>query len=679
MVRESATRVAGDIATLRDKIRRHDRLYYQESNPAISDMAYDLLYRRLQELESQHPELYDASSPTQRVGETRSEAFESFTHTVPMLSIDNCFDLDGLDVFHAGIEAAGIAARYAVEYKIDGIALAVTWEDGRLMRAVTRGTGIEGDCVTGNAKTIGNLPLILQRHDAETPRQFEVRGEVYIPLAHFMAFRAAEIDAGRDAPANPRNSAAGGMRTLNPAEAARRPLRFFAHSAGPQTSLSHGEFMNECWKLGISTVPGFYDLDWAGVKASIEQMIQKLPMLDIPIDGIVVKVDSFEHQSQLGAGTKYPKWARAYKWERVEGTTTVQDIKIQVGKSGILAPVAELTPVEIDGSVVSRASLFNRDEIARLDIRIGDQVVVEKAGKIIPHIVRVNIANREGRGLIPFAFPAKCPVCDAEAVQDVDGVYIRCSSPSTCPAQLRASLISYGARDRLDIDGLGPVLVDKLMQAKLLTNLADLYTLCDKEPQMLKLDGIGRTKVARLRAGIEASKERPLDKLLAGLNIRHLGRTAGHLMARRFGTLLDCVGATDAELRGIPGFGAAIVESWQRFVRSDAGIMLLLDLMNAGVNQGEPVPEGQELGLLDGLSIVPTGKFVQWGREEIKAAIRNAGGKPSSSVSKNTSFIVAGKAPGGKKMQKATELDIEVIDEQAFAAKLEFQVSNVLG
>jgi len=743
MPRDAVSADDARVVELRTQIRDHDRRYFVEGQPTISDAEYDRLMQELQALEASNPMLHDDNSPTQRIFDATLEQFEQHPHDPPMLSVENAFSLDELDAFHAACSAHAPDVRYAVEYKIDGIALALHYEGGKLVRALTRGDGEVGDDVVHNAKTLRSIPLTLRRTsqleggEPTLPPTVEIRGEVYITRDDFAAYRETVRAAGGELPANPRNTASGAMRLLSSVECAQRPLRFVAHSAGnvEDLSLTHGDFLAAVRAGGIPTVPHAKGgLTYAQVKEYIATLIDLLgamPHVNIPVDGIVVKVDNFTHRHTIGVGTRHPHWAKAYKWQRIEEETTVRNIRIQVGKTGVLTPVAELVPVEIDGSTVSNASLFNQDEIARLDIRIGDHVIVEKAGAIIPHVVRTlpehrsdaaeeveardvipgqqifratdsnwytvldisPLSDEEGAALCletegqtltvaqdrtvmvrtpcePFEFPTVCPSCGGAVERDPDGVYIRCVNATQCPAQLEATLLAFGSRKCLDIDGMGPKLVQTLMQGGLVTSIADLYGLHAKRDEMIQLPGIKAGKADKLLAGIEASKQAPLDRLLAGLNIRHVGAEASRVLVRRFGTLLDIVAAPEEQLRALPGFGDAIVTSLRQFFASDDALRLLSRLMVAGINQGHPPTDEERVGPLEGMTVVPTGTFASWDREGVKEVIRRAGGKASSSVSRRTALIVAGTAPGGKKLEAAQKHGITVEDESTFIQRL---------
>ena len=664
--------VREEIESLSRELERHNRLYYVEARPEISDLEYDQLLKRLEALEAEHPELASPDSPTQKVGGTPIDGFTTIEHRVPMISIDNVYDEPALREFDVRVrKLLDTQPEYTIEYKIDGVALALIYENGQLTQAVTRGDGRVGDDVTHNARTIGGVPLRL--NSDSPPAVLEIRGEAYIANSDFAHIRAEQEREGEQSFANPRNATAGALKTLDPKVCAKRRLRFFAHGIGYTEGISHAkhtEYLEDLRSLGVPTSPGtaaFPDIDTLLEYA--QSMMESLHELDFEVDGLVIKVNSFAQRDTLGFTSKAPRWVIAYKWERYEGTTRVESIGIQVGKTGALTPVAHLEPVEIAGTTVSRSSLHNRDEINRLSIRIGDWVVVEKAGKIIPHVVRVEEHRRDGSE-IPFEFPTRCPECDSDVVQDEGGVYIRCQNPS-CPAQLRETLRFFASRSAMDVDGLGIKLIEQLIDAGLLSSLADIYRLRDRRDAILDLPRVGEKSVDNLLAAIETTKERPLWRLLVGLNIRHVGTRLAQVLATKFG-IVDAIMEQSAEsLAAVDEVGPIIAESVHAFFSSEVGRRTIEELRELGLNMGEPVPEGEAVAeqKLAGLTIVVTGTLTRFTRDEIKELIQQHGGRASGSVSKKTSFVVAG-AEAGSKLTKAQELGIEVLTEDEFVARI---------
>jgi DNA ligase (NAD+) len=664
--------VREEIESLCRDLERHNRLYYVEARPEISDLEYDQLMKRLEALETEHPELASPDSPTQKVGGTPIDGFSTIEHRVPMISIDNVYDEPALREFDARVrKLLDAQPEYTIEYKIDGVALALIYENGHLTQAVTRGDGRVGDDVTHNARTIGGVPLRL--HSDDPPAVLEIRGEAYIANSDFAHIRAEQEREGEQPFANPRNATAGALKTLDPKVCAKRRLRFFAHGIGYTEGISHAkhtEYLEHLRSLGVPTSPGtaaFPDIDTLLEHA--QSMMESLHELDFEVDGLVIKVNSFAQRDTLGFTSKAPRWVIAYKWERYEGTTRVESIGIQVGKTGALTPVAHLEPVEIAGTTVSRSSLHNRDEINRLGIRVGDWVIVEKAGKIIPHVVRVEEHRRDGSE-VPFEFPTRCPECDSDVVQDEGGVYIRCQNPS-CPAQFRETLRFFASRSAMDVDGLGIKLIEQLLEADLLVSLADIYRLRDRRDEILELPRVGEKSVDNLFAAIETTKERPLWRLLVGLNIRHVGTRLAQVLATKFGTV-DAIMEQSAEsLAAVDEVGPIIAESVHAFFSSEVGRRTIEELRELGLNMGQPVPEGEAVAeqKLAGLTIVVTGTLTRFTRDEIKELIQQHGGRASGSVSKKTSFVVAG-ADAGSKLTKAQELGVEVITEDEFLARV---------
>ena len=659
-----------EIEQLRREIDRHNRLYYVESRTEISDREFDRLMARLIELEQAHPEFDQPDSPTHRVGGEPIEGFVTVEHRTPMLSIDNVYDEAGLGEFDRRVRRAlDEPFQYALEYKIDGVALALIYEEGLLKRAVTRGDGRRGDDVTHNARTIRGLPLSLTS-SRPVPPVLEIRGEAYITSTDFAQLRAEQQQRGEEVYANPRNLTAGSLKLLDPKLCARRRLRFLAHGVGYAEGLdatTHTGFLYLLQSFGIAVTPSVQtapDLDEA--LRQIEVMAGEVPELEFEVDGIVLKVDSFAQRDRLGSTSKSPRWVIAYKWEKYEATTRIEQISIQVGRTGKVTPVAHLEPIEIAGTTVSRASLHNRDELERLGVQIGDTVVVEKAGKIIPHVLRVEIEARQGDEQ-PFKFPTHCPECESELVREPEEVDFRCPNPN-CPARLRESLRFFASRGAMDIDGLGIKRVEQLLDAGLVTNLADIYGLKELRSQLLNLERSGEKSVDKLLAGIEASKSRPLWRLLTGLNIRHVGTRNAQVLEAEFGTLDAIIAASEEELAETNEIGPVIASSVKNFFDTPANRELIENFRSAGVNFGTPVerrPPSEGDGPLADRTIVITGTLPTLKRQEAEALVRSHGGKTSSSVSKKTDYVLAGEKAGSK-LDKAQKLEVPVLDEAAF-------------
>ncbi|HEY2759079.1 MAG TPA: NAD-dependent DNA ligase LigA, partial [Pirellulales bacterium] len=526
-----------EIEALREQIRCHDRKYYVDSAPEITDRQYDELMDRLKALESQHSDLVTPDSPTQRVGEQPVEGLPHVEHLVPMLSIDNTYSVEELQQYGARIAKLlpGEAIEWVVELKVDGVAVSLWYEQGRLKRGATRGNGQIGDDITHNVRTIRSVPQTL--HGKRVPPELEARGEIFMTNSDLVRLNEEQARRGQSPFANTRNVTAGTIRVLDPRICAQRHLRFFCHSVGAVEGLkakTHMEFLDEMRNYGIPPTPHVESFpNFQAAVDHCQELIGKLHELDFEVDGLVLKVNNFDQRHRLGFTSKSPRWMIAYKFEKFEASTKLLDIKVSVGKSGAVTPFAELEPVEIAGSVIRRASLHNADEIERKDCRPGDYVIVEKAGKVIPHIVRAETHKRE-TDLPKFHFPTKCPECGTKLVKDENGVYIRCPNLQ-CPAQVRERLRYYAGRSAMDIEGLGDKLVEQLVRDKFVKNYGDLYGLT--EEQLLELERMGKKSAVNLLEQIEASKSRGLARLLNALSIRHVGNRVATILAEHFGSM----------------------------------------------------------------------------------------------------------------------------------------------
>ncbi len=662
-------RVKAKIEKLRAELERHSRLYYVEARPEISDLDFDKLLKQLEQLEEEHPEYDSPDSPTKKVGGEPISGFETVDHRVPMLSIDNVYDESGVIEFDKRVRKLlpDQKLHYTVEYKIDGVALALLYVDGELTLGVTRGNGEQGDNITHNARTVGGVPLRLA--GKKIPQELEVRGEAYIGNADFAKLVADQEQRGEQPYANSRNAAAGALKLLDPKLCAKRKIRFIAHGVGYHDFdfKTHQKYLASLAKMGIPVTPNveaFETIEAALERANV--MAEDIHSLDFEVDGIVIKIDEFSFREELGSRGKSPRWVIAYKWERYEAATKVNSITVQVGKTGTLTPVAELEPVQIAGTTVSRSSLHNWDEIRRLGVQVGDHVIVEKAGKIIPHVVRVEEHFRDGSET-PFPEPEACPECDSEVTQDEGGVYLRCINPQ-CPAQLRETLRYFASREGMDIDGLGIKLVEQLLEANLLKSIPDLYRLSTQREQILELERMGEKSVDKLLAGVEQSKSQPLWRLLTSLNIRHVGASNARVLADRFGTMDELLAQGEAELADVDEIGPVIAHSVHAFFTSEAGKALIEELRTLGLNFGQPIEASSasdEPGVLAGKTVVVTGKLTELDRDGAKELIRQHGGRASGSISKNTDYLVAGEKAGSK-LTKANELGVTVLTEREF-------------
>jgi DNA ligase (NAD+) len=658
------------IRSLRDEIGRHERLYYVLAAPEISDQEFDRLERELRELEALHPELVTPDSPTQRVGEKPSQEFASFTHRTPMLSLDNTYSEDELREFEQRIFRI-VGPRemtYVVELKIDGLSMALHYEDGLLVRGVTRGDGVRGDDVTPNVKTIRAVPMRLLG-DAP-PQELEVRGEVFLPRSRFDAINREREAQELEPFANPRNAAAGSMKTLDSRVVGRRGLDVclyqIAHVSGVPAPAGQWQALRQLNAWGLKTSPSSTlcrGLD--AVLAFCEEWRVKRDTLEYEIDGVVVKVDEFALQRELGYTSKFPRWAIAYKYPARQATTRVRTIEVQVGRTGKLTPVALLEPVPLAGSTVSRATLHNEEEVARKDVRIGDTVLIEKGGDVIPKVVKV-LAEKRPEEATPWAAPERCPVCGTQASKPEGEVDRRCPNAS-CPAQIEERLKHFARRDAMDIEGLGHAIVHQVVEKGVVGDFADLYrlTLEDLGPLLAPKSKKKEWLAARhLLSQLEASKSRELHRLLFGLGIRFVGERAAQLLARHFRSLDALARASVEEIDALYEIGPAVAQSVHDWFEQPANRALVERLEQVGVQTAEqgPAPASQELS---GKQFVLTGGLESMTRDEAKAAIEFRGGRVTSSVSKKTWAVVAGK-DAGSKLDKARELGVQCLDEAEF-------------
>jgi len=667
-------RVADEIARLREEIHFHDHKYYVEAAPVISDTEYDRLMARLKELEAAHPELITPDSPTQRVGGEPVEGLAPVEHRVPMLSIENTYSVEELKRF--GERTAKLlgneAIQWVVELKIDGVAVSLWYEEGLLVRGATRGNGRVGDDVTHAIRTVRGVPLRLRGRDI--PRTLEVRGEVYMTNSDLVALNEAQKRKGLPPFANTRNVTAGAIRLLDPRLCAERRLRFFCHGVGYVEGLratTHMEFLEEMRSLGLPTTPLVQCFDsFDAAVEHCEEMIARLHELDFEIDGLVLKVNRFDQRERLGATSKAPRWVIAYKFEKYEAATRLKAIRVQVGKTGAVTPVAELEPVELAGTTVSRASLHNADEIQRKDVREGDVVVVEKAGKIIPHIVRVEKHLRD-KPLPQFVFPDRCPECHARLVRDEGGAYIRCPN-ADCPAQVKERIRYFASRNAMDIEGLGDKLVDQLVDSGLVRRYGDLYRLSVE--QLVELERMGRKSSENLVAQIEASKGRGLARLLNALAVRHVGPRTAAVLAQEFRSMDALQRVSVEELSRVNEIGPVIAQSVHDFLQGDFGRATIADLKRLGVSM-EQAAEQRVARTLEGKTLVVTGTLRRYDRKGIEEVIARHGGRAASSVSRKTDYVVAGADPGSK-LDKARQLGVRVLSEEEFEKLLAGQLAE---
>ena len=647
------------IITLREKLRYHNDKYYNQDSPEISDYEYDMMQRELRELEAEHPEYADADSPTQRVGGTASGRFAKVTHAYPLESLQDVFSFDELSEFYTRVEGAVGQAEYVVEYKIDGLSVALEYENGEFVRGATRGDGQVGEDVTANLKTIKDIPHKLEN----APPHLIVRGEVYMKKSVFDALNAELELHEKPLLANPRNAAAGSLRQKDSKITKQRKLSIFCFNIQNADELpitSHTASLDYLKQLGFPVSPRYpVYTDPADVQREIENMGETRGELDFDIDGAVVKVNSFAQRETLGSTAKFPRWAAAYKYPPEVKQTLLKDIIISVGRTGVLTPNAVLEPVRLAGTTVSRATLHNRDFIRQLDVRVGDTVSVRKAGEIIPEIIGVDMDKRPADAQ-PYEMPKFCPVCGAPVFNDEEEAAIRCTG-AACPAQLLRNLMHFASRDAMDIDGCGEGNLQKLIDAGLVKSAADLYDLTVE--QLLPLGKKVDTWANNLIRGIEASKTRDLSRLLFAFGIRHVGQKAGKILSNHFGSLDALLAAPVEEMTEIRDIGQTTAESIAAWRELDQSKELIEKLRAAGVNFiGEKTAKSD---LLAGKTIVATGSLTLYTRKEINDLIESLGGKAAGSVSKKTSYVVAGENAGSK-LQKAAELGIPVLTEEEF-------------
>ncbi len=660
---------------LRREIARHDELYYRKAQPEITDAEYDALVKELERLEARFPALKSEGSPTRRVGSDRDENFPSLDHSVPMISLANSYDRAEIEAFHQRLTKAlgKEPAAYVVEPKIDGVAAALRYEEGRFTVGLTRGDGRRGDVITANLATIRDIPHRVDAAKAQRAlgdhQMLEVRGEVYMPLSSFRRFNRLREEEGLPVFANPRNATAGSLKTLDVEEVARRPLRFWAYSIAVPTPVALGSHWAELEllvDLGFPVTEERVRVEsLAEVYAALDELERKRDALSYQIDGAVIKLDDITQWEHLGSTAKTPRWALAFKFAAEQAETVVESIEASVGRTGVVTPVANLRPVELAGSVVSRATLHNQDEIDRKDIRVHDTVIIEKGGDIIPKVVHV-VLERRPPGSRPYRLPGKCPSCGSSLKRLEGEVALRCLNP-LCPGQQRRAIQHWASRDGMDIEGLGARWIDLFLEKGLVRGIPDLYDL--EESDLVRLEGWGEKSAANLIRAIDASRSRPLANQIFALGLRHVGISAARQLARHFHTFEKLRKASREKVEAIEDFGPttaqSVVEELQR--RAELIDALLERGLFATVEPGSA--ESEELPL-KGRTFVLTGTLSSMDRREAKERIERKGGKVTGSVSRRTDYVVAGENPGRKK-SKAEELGIEVLDENGFLSLLE--------
>lgn len=674
LVTQDSDSVAERIRELRNVIAHHNQRYHELDAPEIPDIEFDLLVRELQELEAEHPELAAPDSPTTSVGGLPSATFAPVEHTVPMMSLDNSFDHDELrawaDRVARGLEVAPDGEiGFFCELKIDGIALSIRYEDGRLVQGATRGNGRVGEDITANIRTIDVIPQTITGTDV--PRVLEVRGEVYLPVAEFEALNEAQEAAGLPRYANPRNTAAGSLRQKDPTITASRKLAFWAYQLGQVEGApdlpTHSAALDWLGELGFPVNPERRTASTIDdVVAFTEHWQEHRHDLDYEIDGAVVKVDSLTQQRMLGSTARAPRWAMAYKLPPEERTTKLLDIQVSIGRTGKATPFAVLEPVFVGGSTVQMATLHNADQVAIKDVRPGDTVIVRKAGDVIPEVLGPVLAERSA-DLPPWQFPVDCPTCGHQLVRPEDEAHTFCVNP-LCPARRQTQIEYFASRSAMDIEGMGEKVVARFLEEGIIEDIGDVF-LMDFDA-IAALDRVGATTVENLRNSVEAARHRPLASLLVGLGIRHFGPSGAELLASHFGHLDAIVSASAEEIAAIDGVGPVIAASVSEYFASEKAQVLVEKFRRGGVNLAGPerseVPQ-----VLDGKAIVVTGSLEGFSRDSAADAIKSRGGKNPGSVSKKTFAVVVGESPGASKVTKAEELDVPMIDEASFVALLE--------
>lgn len=659
------------IDALRDSLRHHAYRYYVLDDPEIQDAEYDALLRELIALEEAHPDLVTDDSPTQRVGAPPSSAFEQVVHRQRMFSLDNAVSSEDLEAWQARMERelGQVPTGYACELKIDGLAVALTYEQGKFVLGATRGDGSVGEDITANLRTLDAVPLRLL---GEAPALLEVRGEVYMPLDAFDDLNRRQAESGGKAFANPRNAAAGSVRQKDPAATASRKLSIWVYQlgvceGGPELA-SHTETMEYLRSLGLRVNPASARVDdLAGVVGYVADAEKTRHGRNYQTDGVVLKADALPEQRELGFTAKAPRWAIAYKFPPEEQVTQLRDISINIGRTGAATPFAILEPVFVGGATVSMATLHNADEIARKDVRIGDFVTVRRAGDVIPEVVGP-VLSRRGDDVVEFEMPSDCPFCGNPITRTGTEKVVRCTGGFACPSRAREYLFHFASRGAMDIDGLGYKTIDRLQTEKMISTPADIFFL--KPEQFAEFEGWGEVSTNNLMEAIERARDRPVGKLLAALGIRHVGTTVARQLAARFRSLHAILDASAEELAAIDGIGPVIGESIAQWAAEADNRALVQRLADGGVRMEDPPPEsGAAPDLLAGVTLVITGTLETFSRDDAKTAVLERGGKVTSSVSKKTRAVLAGASPGSK-LDKAQKLGVLVIDESQFETLL---------
>ncbi len=665
------------IALLRRELERHNQLYYDEATPEISDSEYDRLYKELEQLEQEFPRFDSPNSPTKKVGGHVLDQFRALPHAVPMMSLDNTYSPAELRKFHERVVnlLKQEEITYWVEPKIDGVSVSVRFERGELTLALTRGDGTTGDDVTANVRTIRSLPHLLE---GDAPDVLEARGEIFMPRAAFLRLNDQREAEGKERFANARNATAGTLKSLDSRDVAKRPLDAIFYARGELTSAaieSQSGLVARFAELGLKTCPITWNVHGIDeVLRAIDELEEKRHALPFEIDGAVVKVDSFALQAKLGFHSRAPRWAIAYKYAAEKAITRLKAVTIQVGRTGVLTPVAELEPVLISGSTVSRATLHNFEEVARKDIRVGDDVEIEKAGEVIPAVLRAIVENRDGDEL-PITAPARCPSCDQPVLASDQEVAVRCVN-AECPDQVKNRLSHFVSRGAMDIDSLGEAMIKLLVDEGFIHSPPDLYELDDAQfARLAEFPGLGVKSVTKLRQSIEASKSRPPWRLLHGLGIRHVGAKVAQTLLAEFGSLTALGQASTGDLEAIPDIGPIVAEAIHAFFALEKNQEIMTRFRDAGLTFEAATPVVKADSPFSGKTCVITGTLTSMTRDEAKEFLTRLGANVSGSVSKNTDFLIAGENAGSK-LTKAQQLGVTVLTEEQFNKKLNAGANN---
>ncbi|MGQ9617768.1 MAG: NAD-dependent DNA ligase LigA [Candidatus Aminicenantia bacterium] len=664
MTREEAEK---RIKELREEIRYHEIKYYVENAPVISDYQFDQLLKELEKLESQYPDLITPDSPTQRVGGEPAEGFTTVFHDKPMLSLDNTYSYEEIKQFEKRIKRIIPEEKidYVAELKIDGLSMSIVYENGTLSRGVTRGDGIKGEDVTHNVRTIRSIPLRI-----EEKRKVEIRGEIYLPFSSFRKINEERLEKGEPLFANPRNAAAGSMRTLDPREVAGRGLDSFIYYIfvdGNEPLETHWENLVLLRKLGFRTnLNARYCKNIEEVIEFCEEWKEKKEKLEYEIDGVVIKVNSIRLQKLLGTTSKFPRWAIAFKYPPKQAVTKLKEIVVQVGRTGAFTPVAVFDPVELSGTTVTRATLHNEEEIQRKDIRIGDYIIVEKAGEVIPYVVGPVKERRSGEEKI-FVMPKYCPECGSEVYKPEGEVISRCLN-SSCPAKIKESILHFASRKAMNIEGLGEALVEQLVEKKLIKSISDLYNL--RYEELVNLERMGPKSSKNLLEQIEKSKKNDLSKLIFALGIRYVGEHIAEILSENFESIDAFAKAKKEDLIKIKEIGEKVAESIEMFFKQKENLDLIERLKSAGVNVKSKKEKKVVKNILEGKTFVITGTLSRYTREQAEKLIESLGGNISSSVSSKTNYLIVGSEPGSK-LEKARALGVKTISEEEFLKIIE--------